>query len=71
MKEKVLIFLTGLLLGAIISTGSIYLYTVAEGKNNQVNNPVQNNDFGNRGQKNQNWDMGTPPEAPNDNGQPR
>lgn len=35
MKEKVIIFLVGLLLGAIISTGSIYIYTIANnsGKN--------------------------------------
>lgn len=34
MKEKIIIFLSGLLLGAIISTGSIYIYTVANNSNN-------------------------------------
>lgn len=34
MKEKIVIFLVGLLLGAIISTGSIYAYIVAS-KNNK------------------------------------
>lgn len=34
MKNKIIIFLVGLLLGAIISTGSIYVYTVANNSNN-------------------------------------
>ena len=34
MKEKILIFIVGLLLGAIISTASIYFYTVANKSNN-------------------------------------
>ena len=34
MKEKIIIFIGGLLLGAIISTGSIYFYTVANKENN-------------------------------------
>lgn len=37
MKNKIIIFLVGLLLGAIISTGSIYVYTVASSKNNNAN----------------------------------
>lgn len=35
MKEKIIIFIVGLLLGAIISTGSIYFYTVANGSSNR------------------------------------
>lgn len=34
MKEKIIIFITGLLLGGIISTGSIYIYTIGINKNN-------------------------------------
>ncbi len=37
MKEKVIIFIVGLLLGAIISTGAIYFYTVANRSNNNYN----------------------------------
>lgn len=37
MKNKIIIFLVGLLLGAIISTGSIYVYTVASLKSNNAN----------------------------------
>lgn len=33
MKEKVIIFLVGLLLGSIISTGSIYVYTLVSNSN--------------------------------------
>ena len=29
MKDKIIIFIIGLLVGAIISTGSIYFYTLA------------------------------------------
>ena len=34
MKEKIIIFISGLLLGVIISTGSIYVYTLASNSNN-------------------------------------
>ncbi len=38
MREKIIIFIIGLLLGAIISTGSIYVYTVTNGtKDNNQN----------------------------------
>lgn len=37
MKNKIIIFLVGLLLGTIISTGSIYVYTVASSKSNNAN----------------------------------
>lgn len=39
MKDKLIIFFAGLLLGAIISTGSIYFYTVA-------NSNCKENDMG-------------------------
>ncbi len=48
MKEKIIIFITGLLIGAIISTGSIYFYIKANSTNNQE---IQNgmNNFDRRG----------------------
>lgn len=66
MKEKIIIFLVGLLLGSIISTGSIYIYTVAN-KVNDSNNDIK------MGIPNDNEDQGgmmdkngtTPPEIPN------
>lgn len=60
MKEKIIIFLIGLLLGAIISTGSIYLYTIA---NNSNNNDVNMPSRGGMGENGSN-----PPEIPS-NGQ--
>jgi len=55
MKERITWFIVGLLLGAIISTASIYFYTLSE--NNNTNTTTQNT-MENRG---------TPPEAPNGN----
>lgn len=65
MKEKIIIFLVGLLLGSIISTGAIYIYTIAE--NNNLNQQIQNNDFGNRGERGPGNGMENPPEMPNNN----
>ena len=57
MKEKIIIFIIGLLTGAIISTASIYFYTLANNQNNNLNNnsqfPGEKKDFnfdGNRPQ---------------------
>lgn len=63
MKEKIIIFLVGLLLGAIISTGSIYIYTIANRSNNDMNIGMPND---NRGQGGMMDNNGTnPPEIPN------
>lgn len=56
MKEKVIIFLVGLLLGAIISTGSIYVYTL-------TNKGIQMGDV-RGGEMMQDGNM--PPEIPNE-----
>ena len=67
MKDKITIFIVGLLLGAIISTASIYIYTLANNNSNndngmQMNNgerpEMPNGGFGGNG---------TPPEIPNSN----
>lgn len=65
MKQKIIIFITGLLLGAIISTSSIYIYTVANKANggNNMNIGMPND---NRGQGGMMDNNGTnPPEIPN------
>lgn len=55
MKEKIIIFLVGLLLGSIISTGSIYIYTVANNKNdNDLNLQMPNDDKGQGGMMREN-----------------
>lgn len=61
MKEKLFYFIAGLLLGAIICTGAIYVYTVAESKN-QPNEQMPGGNFNGRGPGN---DMGNPPAMPN------
>ena len=43
MKEKVIVFIVGLLLGAIISTGSIYIYTVANSSNRNQGSRIEMN----------------------------
>lgn len=60
MKDKIIIFLVGLLLGAIISTGSIYIYTVASNDNLNVGMP---SDKGQGGMMENNGNV--PPEIPN------
>lgn len=63
MKEKIIAFFVGLLVGAIISTGSIYFYTVAT--NNSNNQGMQPGNI----QDGMNQNGGTPPEMPNGNSQ--
>ncbi len=60
MKEKAIIFIVGLLLGAIISTGSIYFYTISN-TNNNSNNMDQRMKF----------NEGNPPSNPDGNFQNR
>ena len=64
MKEKIIIFIVGLLLGSIISTGSIYFYTVANGSNNNQEPQFRMNDGTPPSIKN-----GERPEMPNNNSQ--
>lgn len=66
MKEKIIIFLVGLLLGAIISTGSIYIYTIANRSNNDMNIGMPNDNKGQGGMMDNNGT--TPPEIPNNQG---
>lgn len=67
MKEKVIIFIIGLLLGAIISTSSIYIYTIANNSNNGEANVQIPSGNGQTDTMRQNG--GTPPEIPNNNNQ--
>ena len=62
MKEKIIIFIVGLLLGAIIATGSIYVYTLANsgGNNNGQTMQMPNGNFPN----NQMGGNNQPPEMP-------
>ncbi len=65
MKDKIMIFIIGILLGAVIASGAFYLY--ASNNSNECN---QNNMQMNGGQppempNGQNGDNGQPPEMPN------
>ena len=65
MKDKIIIFVIGLLVGAIISTGSIYFYTLANSSNNNNDSRVQMN--GGTPPSMPNGENGTPPEMTNSN----
>ena len=61
MKDKIIMFIIGLLVGAVISTGAFYIYTTTAGKCDSGNQNTQMNG-------------GQPPEIPSgqqgENGQP-
>ncbi|MBR6948590.1 MAG: hypothetical protein IKH54_00215 [Bacilli bacterium] len=61
MKDKILLFIVGVLIGAIISTGSFYIYTTIINKCNYSNQSTQ-------------VEGGSPPQMPggqdSENGQP-
>ena len=71
MKDKIIIFIVGLLLGAVISTGSIYFYTLSYNNSNSNNNQMQMPNMGGTPPTEQNGGgtqgQGQPPEMPNQN----
>ena len=70
MKEKIIIFVLGLLLGAVISTGSIYVYTLINKDSSSATANQSNMQMpGNMGEGQMtNGNMGgNPPSMPNDN----
>ena len=62
MKEKILIFVIGILLGAVIATGTFYVYNKTIVNNNCNTNNVQPPEM-------PNGQVGEPPEMPNNNTQ--
>ena len=67
MKEKILPFIIGLLLGAILATGGFLIYSKSVNNNNQ-NMSQMNDGMGNPPDK-PSVEMGEPPEKPGgDNG---
>ena len=69
MKDKILLFVIGVLVGAIISTGAFFVYTKATttwdtNSNNQIGMPGGNPPSMQDGQSGQN---GQTPEMPNGN----
>ena len=82
MKEKIIIFIIGLLAGAVLSTGAFTAFTLLTnnchraGMDNKNMPMIQNNNNGNNGQPQMNNNNGNnsnnnqPPEMPNNNQQP-
>ena len=73
LKDKIIIFIIGLLVGAVIATGAFFVYTKATAtcntnSNNQIGMPGGNPPSMPSGQNSEN---GQPPEKPGgENGQP-
>lgn len=65
MKDKIIIFLVGLFLGAVISTSSIYIYTIANNNGRNIDMEIPNDNRGQGGMMDNNDN--TPPDMPNDN----
>ena len=67
MKEKILLFMIGLLLGSVITTGAFYVYEKANSCNNTSNNQTMQMPGGNP----PSMQNGQPPERPEgETGQP-
>ena len=67
MKDKLLLFIIGVLVGAVISTGAFYVYTTTN--SNANNNMTMQAPGGNPPEmpSGQNSENGQPPEKPGDN----
>ena len=64
MKDKILLFIIGVLVGAVISTGAFYIYTVAANSNCDNPNTQMN---GGQPPEMPSGQNGQPPEMPSDN----
>ena len=66
MKEKIIIFIVGLLLGAVMVTGAFCAYTITSNKCNN-NIPMQSGNPPSMSGQTDNQNNGQPPEKPGDN----
>lgn len=65
MKEKIILFIIGVLIGAVISTGAFYVYTTTA---NSCNNGGQSMEMnGGTPPAKPDGDNSQPPEMPNEN----
>ncbi len=75
MKDKVLIFIIGFLVGAVVTTGISYIYITTSKSNNNNNNTQMNGEqppklpSGENGEppEKPEGEMGQPPEKPDNN----
>ncbi len=74
MKDKIIMFIIGLLVGAVLSTGAFYIYSITAGKCDCSNQTTQTNNGGNKPPEmpsGQNNEKGEPPAKPDgDNSEP-
>ena len=71
MKDKIIIFVIGILLGAVLSTGAFYIYTATNGNTCSNENTQMNGGQPPKMPGGQNGGNGQPPEKPDgENGQP-
>ena len=68
MKDKLIIFVVGLLVGAVISTSAFFIYSKATSTCNNNQNQMQGGQAPSmpNGQNQQNSEGGQPPEKPSD-----
>lgn len=73
-KEKIILFVIGVLVGAVISTAAFFVYTKTLGTGSNTNSPSSQQMPGGgtppempSGENNSNNQGGTPPEKPSDN----
>ena len=64
MKDNIILFIIGVLVGAVISTGAFYIYTTTNSNNCQCGNTQMNNGQPPEMQNGQNNGNGQPPEKP-------
>lgn len=67
MKEEIMLFIIGVLIGAVIATGAFYVYTTINSNNCSNNNTQMNGGQPPEMPNEQNGGNGQPPEKPNDN----
>ena len=61
MKDKIIIFIIGVLVGAVIATGVFYIYTTTNSNKNTESTQI----YGGQPPKMPSGEMGEPPEKPN------
>ena len=66
MKDRILLFIIGVLIGAIIATGAFYVYTTTNNTCSNTNNTQMNGGTPPEMPNGQNNENGTPPEKPSE-----
>ena len=68
MKDKIILFIIGVLVGAVIATGAFYVYTTTNSSCNCNNQNTQMNN-GEQPPEKPDGENGQPPEKPSDDNQ--